>query len=236
MMLRTFASIAAVLLLTVTVVSATEEEAPAAPTIQMPAAAPTIQMPEFPIPPEWRSGTVPYRLLTKEDFKAKTSHSLWGNFAHAAEVCTMIVPRDEPGTFRATLRRECSFWNRVGGPVGKAVALASVLSGLPAVVPVKQPDWYVLQHEQIHFAIMEVASRQLSRTIAKLAARHSGPELVVRAYELTLQHAQERHNTFDRETSGKFDPDSLERWVRVLEHQLTDLCDEPAPCPVRTAD
>lgn len=197
--------------------------------------APAIEMPEFPIPPEWQSGTLSYRLLTKGDFKAKTSNSLWGNFSHAAEVCTMIVPNEVPGTFRATLRRECSFWNKVGGPIGKTVALASVLAGLPAVVPVKQPDWYILQHEQIHFAIMEVASRQLSRTIAKLATRHSGPTLVARAYELTVKHVQERHNEFDSETSGRFDPESLERWVGVLERQLQELCGEDVACPVRTA-
>jgi hypothetical protein len=221
------------LLLVSVAATASNDEAvgPAAPT----AAVPVVEMPEFSIPPEWQSGALSYRLLTKDDFKAKTSNSLWGNFSHAAEVCTMIIPSEEPGRFHAKLRRECSFWNKVNVPVGRAVALASVLSGLPAVVPKKQPDWYILQHEQIHFAIMEVASRQLSRTLAKLAERDSGPSLVLRAYELTLEHVQKRHHEFDSETSGRFDPDGLERWVGVLERQLHGLCGDTTACPVRTA-
>lgn len=110
-----------------------------------------------------------------------------------------------------------------------------MLSGLPAVVPKKQPEWYILQHEQIHFAIMEVASRQLSRTMEKLSERHSGSNVALRAYELTLEYVQERHHEFDSETSGRFDPEGLERWVGVLERQLRELCGDADACPVRTA-
>jgi hypothetical protein len=69
----------------------------------------------------------------------------------------------------------------------------------------------------------------------KLAERHSGSSLALRAYELTLDNVQERHHEFDSETSGRFDPDGLERWVGVLERQLRELCGDATACPVRTA-
>ena len=38
-------------------------------------------------PVDWTAGDViDYRLVTKQDFLAKTSYSPWGNFAHGAEI------------------------------------------------------------------------------------------------------------------------------------------------------
>ena len=111
---------------------------------------------------------IPYRLVTKGDFLASGSSSMWGNFAHGAEICTTILPTEahaETGAFRAVMKPECSFWNKVVGPLGFFGRIAALFSPVPVIVPVKQPDWYILQHEQVHFAIMEVAARQLSKQI-----------------------------------------------------------------------
>ena len=43
-----------------------------------------------------------------------------------------------------------------------------------------------------------------------------------------------QHQKFDSHTSGVYDPDYLESWVRVLERQLNNHCD--GRCPVRTAE
>jgi hypothetical protein len=190
-------------------------------------------------PVDWAAPDVlPYRLVTKDDFKARSSGSLWGNVAHGAEICTHILPAADPaeaGTFRAVMKQDCSFWNKVVGPLGTAGLVAGLFSPVPVVVPVKQPDWYILQHEQIHFAINETAARQLSREIAELPPEKRTPSRIQAAYRVTLDHVQKRHAEFDGETSGSYSPAKLEKWVRVMEIQMQRLCGEGPHCQVRQA-
>jgi hypothetical protein len=188
-----------------------------------------------PRPEDWTSAdVVGYRLLTKDDFQASRSSRLWGNVAHGAEICTHIVPVEgdaEPAAFRAVMRPDCSFWNETVDSLGTlgGLAGASIIPGLPT----QQPDWYILQHEQIHFAIMEVAARRLSRHIAELPESDRTPAAVESAYALTLSRTQERHAQFDAATSGTFDPARLGAWVRALETEMRELCGWEAPCWVR---
>ncbi len=194
-----------------------------------------------PAPIDWSSGrSVGYRLVTKDDFQSGTSNSMWGNFAHGAEICTTILPAEDyeqTGTFRAVMRPECSFWNKAIGPAGTAMRLGALLSPVPIVVPVpvKQPDWYILQHEQLHFAIMEAAARQLSEKTAEIPPDQRTAELTQRLLTITLSHTRERHAAFDAETSGTFEPQMLEKWVRVMERQLCGDEDQADACPVRTS-
>jgi hypothetical protein len=188
-----------------------------------------------PEPEDWFSGdVVPHRLLAKDDFQAERSSRVWGNVAHGAEICSHIVPAEDherTGGFRAVMNPKCSFWNKAVGPVGTLGGLAGV-SVVPGV-PTKQPDWYVLQHEQIHFAIMEVAARRLSREIEQVPPSSREPSAIARAYRLTLSHAAERHARFDSATSGTYDPGRLDAWVRVLEDEMRRLCGREAHCWVR---
>lgn len=180
--------------------------------------------------------TLPYRLITQEDFRARTSSSPWGNVAHGAEICTLIVPTEDherSGAFQAVMNPDCSFWNRIAGPLGFFGRIAAIATGVPVPVPVKQPDWYILQHEQIHFAINEVAARRLSRKIAELPPSERSARRIERAYHLTRSHTQQRHWRFDEETSGTYRPSALEKWVRVLEIEMQDLCEEGLECRVR---
>lgn len=191
--------------------------------------------PPAPQPEDWISGhVVGYRLLAQDDFEAEDSGNLWGNIYHGAEICTHIIPsedHDRTGAFRAVMKPECSFWNEAVGPIGSLGGLAgtSVIPGMPT----QQPTWYVLQHEQIHFAIMEVASRRLSASIAEIPAPSRTPAGIETAYRLTLSHAQERHRKFDAATSGTFDPQKLAMWVRLLETEMRRLCGRDAHCWVR---
>ena len=188
-----------------------------------------------PKPEDWISGaSVGYRLLTKDDFQAENSGKLWGNVYHGAEICTHIVPaenHDQTGAFRAVMKPECSFWNEAVGPIGSLGGLAgtSIIPGMPT----PQPEWYVLQHEQIHFAIMEVEARRLSTRIAEIPAADRTPSNIESAYRLTLSHAAERHRNFDAATSGTFDPQKLVMWVRLLETEMRRLCGREAHCWVR---
>ena len=177
---------------------------------------------------------VGYRLLTKDDFQASSSSYVWGNIAHGAEICTFILPtedHDRTGAFRAVMNPRCSFWNETMGPLATlgGLAGASVVPGLPT----QQPDWYILQHEQIHFAIMEVAALGLSQQIAETPAERRTNAGIEGAYRLVLAQTSERHAKFDAATSGTFDPPRLGSWVRALEKEMRRLCGSEARCWVR---
>jgi hypothetical protein len=189
--------------------------------------------------PAWREGeVVEYRLLTKADFQSTGSNSLWGNVAHGAEICTLILPAADPDVapaLRNVMRPDCSFWNKVVGPLGKALLVGGALAGVPVLAPRKQPDWYILQHEQIHFAINEVAALQASRRMAELDPERRA-KLLPRIHEVILKRTRERHTAFDGDTSGKFHPDNLEKWLSELEGQMAHLCGSGPRCRVRTPD
>lgn len=203
-----------------------------------PVSAPAGEVSPYALPDgfDWSADDiVRYRILSKDDFQASSSGSLWGNVAHGAEICTTIVPVEdevEGPSFRAVMRPDCSFWNKVIGPAGKIGRLAGALAGVPVIVPDKQPDWYILQHEQIHFAINEVAALQASQQLARRAPdrrRTVAPGI----HLLVLEKAGTRHADFDQATSGQFDPRDLEKWVRVLESQMADYCGTGSECQVR---
>lgn len=182
---------------------------------------------------------VAYRLLEKDDFQASTSHKIWGNVAHGAEICTIVLPEgDDERTveFHAYMRPDCSFWNKVIGPLGRVGRIALLAAGIVTVGGGKQPDWYILQHEQIHFAIAEVAARQLSRKLGEIPYERRTRHFDRKVYALTVKHVNERNARFDGETSGTYDPHLLEKWVRLLERELQTLCKGEADdesCQVR---
>jgi hypothetical protein len=190
------------------------------------------------VPEEWvGEGVVPYRLVSKDDFRASSSSSPWGNVAHGAEICTVILPAedyDESGVFHAVMRPDCSFWNKVIGPLGRVTRLVGLAAGVPTVTPVKQPDWYILQHEQVHFAINESAARTLTRKLSALPRARRTVKLTRRVYQLTVDRTAERQRRFDQETSGRYDTFLLEKWVRLLERELEESCADGQECRVRT--
>ena len=185
-------------------------------------------------------GVISYRLVEKSDFWSKTSHKLWGNIAHGAEISTHIVPADDydqTGTFQAVMRRRYSYWNKIRTPALTAAYIAGLVLSSPVNVDPTSghPEWYILQHEQIHFTIMEVAARQLSRSVIRLKEPRR-PESIQRLHQATLERARDRHAEFDGDTSGKFDEKALERWVRVLERQMRGLCGRGPECQVRSQE
>ncbi len=183
-----------------------------------------------------RNGWVDYRLLTKDDFQARTSYVLWGNVVHAAEICTNLFPvrLDDATEAHAMMHPSCSFWNHRRKGTRRAAMAAAAAAGMLLFIDTL-PDWYVLQHEQLHFAIMEVGARRYSRALAKLAPERRGA-VATRLHELTLKQIRERNAQLDADTSGTFDQRAIEKWVRVLESELKELCGKGPECRVRTKD
>jgi hypothetical protein len=171
---------------------------------------------------------IPYRTLTPEDFLASAPPAevaaqapvlgAWtcANVVPEAQPRIVLEPGDEPGThvarlstasFRAEMDRSCSWWNP------KALGL---------------PRNYILQHEQIHFGLTELAARRLSVEIGDLrvvvrSPQEAGPALQ-REYDRRVQRMSTelvRENTeFDRRTSGRHDPATQAGWWARVQQDL----------------
>ncbi|MDJ0848827.1 MAG: hypothetical protein QNK04_10650 [Myxococcota bacterium] len=113
--------------------------------------------------------------------------------------------------FRALMDRDCSWWNTEQEQL---------------------PEAYVLEHEQIHFALFELSARGLdaeSDAIARAAvATGASPEEAMFAVREALQSelsaaleaALERNRRFDEETSMGFRPRRQEEWRRRIQSEL----------------
>jgi hypothetical protein len=109
------------------------------------------------------------------------------------------------------MNRDCSWWN----------AESSNL-----------PEEYVLQHEQIHFALTELEARKLNAKAGELAASfvaRGGSEDEVQAefqkkvngvLEEALERLLERNRKFDEDTSAKYAPKVQQRWFDEVKRDL----------------
>jgi hypothetical protein len=168
-----------------------------------------------------------YRALTTEDFRAPAPPEAVA--AHAARIgaatCALIVPDGAPqvvvepadgGGFRgvlagvgfhAVMDRTCSWWNR-----GHAAL----------------PPEYVLEHEQIHFAIVELHARRLTAGFPVEPVRGGSAEEVAEALQRVYRSRVEEaaaavlreSAAFDEDTSGRYRPNAQARWLRRVREAL----------------
>ena len=178
-----------------------------------------------------------YRSLTRDDFLGESPPATMGNYEDelGAVTCVELTMKSglqiaevntEAGaqTFQATIsdlsyfavmNRSCSWWN----PKSKG----------------EMPDEYVLQHEQIHFAIFEAEARRLNRTTDEIVAEvgsgsgltgdeakwQLGPRLcpfLDRATSAAMQRSRE----FDAVTSRVYRPRDQEEWLAMIEAELAE--------------
>jgi len=171
---------------------------------------------------------IPYRELVQEDFKANAPPPQIA--AHAerfgAFTCAQMVPHPRDGRFsiardadsgefvarlppvqvRSAMDRGCSWWN-TRGPL---------------------PPEYVLQHEQIHLAIIEIRARQLERKWQQLRGRGSSLQdasnalqsALDKAYRRAVADVLKRSTKFDEDTSAKYDPRGQGRWWQRTRAEL----------------
>ncbi len=159
---------------------------------------------------------IAYRLLTRADFQAQSSNHRRGAGRHGAEICVRVrAAADvvETGNVDIFMRPHCSYWS------------PGEFRG--ANRPHTQ---YVLQHEQIHFAIGKLATLLARERIRLLLAAERTSDAITEIIEDSLHSAESTHAKFDANTSGVYDPVWMESWVNVLERKLEPLC---STCPVR---
>jgi len=187
---------------------------------------------------------IPYRTLTRDDFRATHPPPDAREHAQAmgAATCALVLPASEIQiagkpvqgadgrvlyrgsirglAFRAVMDRSCSWWN------------AAARSPPPA---------YVLEHEQIHFALAELAARGLNARAAALmegfhfespdpgALAPTARRYVEGEIRQAMQDLVERNAAFDRDTSLRYEPEKQAAWRQRVEAELRNTQREAAP-------
>lgn len=178
---------------------------------------------------------IPYRTLTRGDFKGKEAPEAFRAVADkvGAATCARIVS-DPPAEieitettapsgeksysghiktigYRALMDRGCSWWNDQASELDPA---------------------YVLQHEQIHFAIFEVEARRLNHEVQELIRglklNGSSVEDIQRKAESeirdrfddTTDRVMDRNTDFDEDTSLGYEPKKQQEWFDDITQEL----------------
>jgi hypothetical protein len=182
---------------------------------------------------------IPYRTLTRDDFKATEPppharpyadkmgaatcvHALGAPDNHVTTIETpsatgesTFEARIEQARFDALMDRTCSWWN----PKFTAAAAS-----------------YVLEHEQIHFALTEVETRRLNRSLlAVRGERFTGSsaaevqrlanEKIQETLKETLDTILDRNRRFDEETSFGFKPERQKQWLARVTSELKETAE-----------
>jgi hypothetical protein len=174
---------------------------------------------------------ISYRELTREDFRASALPRDADAYAKRIGALTCARIRTTPETnfrvqgtddgssvsyvgafqtlaFHAQMDRNCSWWNQQNASL---------------------PEAYVLQHEQIHFALTELAARHLNQrapaVIEKFRATGTSEEEVQQQFQAKLEELIEAefedlldvNREFDEDTSAKHAPELQQEWFdRVM--------------------
>ncbi|MGD8330107.1 MAG: hypothetical protein PVJ49_11785 [Acidobacteriota bacterium] len=122
--------------------------------------------------------------------------------------------------FLSFMDRQCSWWN-------------------PA--PLSLPADYILQHEQIHFALFEIAARRLNSRVAELTrqmrvvtnSQQRAIEELNRRIDAEMQRALDevlaRSNELDNDTSRTYRQDRQNWWWDTVNRELDRLADADHP-------
>ena len=177
-----------------------------------------------------------YRQLREEDFRAHSLPPKFKQFNHTiqARSCISIqtsrnsqiqivtgtisgniiyTGRFSNISFMAVFNPDCSWWN-------------------PTITAQKKN--YILQHEQIHFALTELTARRLNRhyqahleeyfaigsTFEEVKKQlHAEAERISRE---GIEEALDEHTSFDEETSLFYDPESQQKWAERVNRELDE--------------
>ncbi len=177
---------------------------------------------------------IKYRQLTVDDFQALELPANIEPHAKniAAHTCCRI--RAAKGSKLMIVRRYLNQQIQYFGSI-KHIAFEAVMipecSWLNPRVSEEKLE-YVLEHEQIHFALMEIAARKLTRKARKETKnfiaiqstyKDTQEEISAKIRDMVRtanQAALKEHTSFDEDTSLYFDPKGQRWWLDRVEKQL----------------
>ncbi len=177
-----------------------------------------------------------YRMLTKNDFQASSLSDKFIQYSDSINARSCLGIRSSQNTLMRISASSYSGNNFYIGSVEtieyEAVFKPSCSWWNPKIPSKRQP--YVLEHEQIHFALLELAARDLSRASQQeLSGFIAFGESVEEVKEHLLQKVQQLgqkimqenlkvQTKFDEETSLYFNPALQKRWYSNVMKRLEE--------------
>jgi hypothetical protein len=176
----------------------------------------------------------PYRGLTPGDFRAASLSE--DQLAHGdrikahAAIMMRVTPDSRFKITNGDFFGQRYFFGRIEHLAFEAVMLPDRSYWSPSITP--DMRGYVLQHEQIHFALTEIEARQLTRDTQKWASEvmviQPTPQAVrtelFRQVKEKINAAMEanlkRQAKFDEDTSLSFNPRWQQWWFETVEKEL----------------
>ena len=178
-----------------------------------------------------------YRALTLDDFQAASLPEHLADYADNLNAHSRLQIRPtKESKFIVTsnwYNNQLIYFGRIESIGFEAVMLPYLSWWNPHVS--KEKTGYVLQHEQIHFALMELAAWELTtqaqERIKNLlviestgkAARDELMAVVTAMIEEKNEEILKQHTEFDQETSLYFDPVTQQRWFENVTQQLREI-------------
>ena len=178
---------------------------------------------------------VSYRQLSVNDFKAETPSTTIKDHEHMINAHTSVSLRPVTGS-QYTIRPPHNSFGLYKAYLQdlkfKAVMVPSRSWWNPRLEPEK--TGYVLQHEQIHFALMEIAARELNKRLMQSIAqpivgpdRKTVEQLLMASIEKEIVHTKKEilkeHTAFDEDTSLYYDPERQQQWYDNSLKKLENL-------------
>lgn len=175
-----------------------------------------------------------YRALTIEDFQARELPPSYRQHSHRinAHSCISIRPaREMKGRITQGVYEGRPFFvGSIGEVHFEAVFVPGCSWWSPEIPAARQA--YVLEHEQIHFALAELAARRLTREarreVEAMLIVNDSRQAVQAELQATIQglarDAMEasfaEHTAFDEETSLIYDPRAQRWWLEEVTERL----------------
>lgn len=181
--------------------------------------------------------TFTYRELTRADFQATSVPDRLSKHKKRLNAHTTVSIRPVFGAkyivSKGMIGEQQLFHGRVENLAFEAVMIPEQSWWNPAVGS-KRRD-YVLQHEQIHFALMELAAKQLTLKVKEdpflvsvygnsvIDVKRDLSEELGRLLEETQRLSLESHTDFDEDTSMRHNPDIQQEWYDDVLAELLSL-------------
>ncbi len=200
------------------------------------------QLPEYAKPQRIQIDEIPnnsstgftYRQLTPEDFRATLlpeNLSLHGDRINAQSA--IQIRRTANSSFSVTrwpFFDQINYTGSITHLAFEAVMIPHNSWWSPKIKP--EITGYVLQHEQIHFALTELAARKLTSDAQKWASnllviRETPQQVYSEVFQQikemidsAMEANQKRHEEFDKDTSLFYNPSWQAWWLESVEEQL----------------
>ncbi|MFW2369057.1 MAG: hypothetical protein ACN4GW_21790 [Desulforhopalus sp.] len=178
-----------------------------------------------------------YRELTQSDFQATSVPDRLSKYKKKLNAHTAVSIRPVFGAkyivSKGMIGAQHIFHGRVENLAFEAVMIPTQSWWNPAVGSKKRD--YVLQHEQIHFALMEVAAKKLTLKVkgdpfvisaygnSVLDVKRKLREEIGRLLEKTQRLSLESHTDFDEDTSMRHNPVVQQEWYDEVMAELLSL-------------